>query len=140
MVGCNLEDTDHARGARRAASEQAAWLAAVRARAGDSLVINARLDDFLTGADEQAALPGAIDRAKRYLDAGADCLYPIGLRTPEHIRAFVDAVRPAAVNIVSAPDTLDRAVAARLGVARVSLGPALFRAEQAWLAERLATL
>lgn len=139
-VGCNLEDTDLATGSLRDPAEHASWLAAVRSAAGDALVINARVDSFLGGADEASALPDAIDRAKRYLDAGADCVYPILLHTPQHVGAFVAAVRPAPVNIVGPLDGLDRAAAAELGVARISLGPQLFYAEQASLRDRLARL
>src|SRR5512145_3042003 len=46
-AGCNLEDTDYARGELRAPDEQAEWLRAVREAAseiGYRLVVNARID------------------------------------------------------------------------------------------------
>ncbi len=67
----------------RPVEEQAARLAAVREAAGRDLVINARIDVFLRAPDPRAVLPAAIERARAYLDAGADCVYPILLRDRE---------------------------------------------------------
>jgi 2-methylisocitrate lyase-like PEP mutase family enzyme len=132
-VGCNLEDTDQQAGQRRGGSEQAALLAAVRERAGDGLVINARIDSFLGTDDHRAALPDALARARSYLDAGADCLYPIFLKSPELLAEFVEAVAPAPVNVSYLPGGPDLAELAELGVARISLGAGLWRASQHWL-------
>ncbi|HVW41510.1 MAG TPA: isocitrate lyase/phosphoenolpyruvate mutase family protein [Amycolatopsis sp.] len=135
-VGCNLEDTDHAAGALRPASEQAGRLAAVREAAGDGLVVNARIDVFLRAEDQRSVLPEAIARARAYLDAGADCVYPILVRSPDVLADFVDAVRPAAVNGNRLPDT----DLAGLGVARISLGGGLWQATRSWLAGHLRQL
>lgn len=134
-VGCNLEDTDHEWGGPRPLAEQADRLAAVRAAAGQDLVINARIDLFLKG-DQQAALPGAIERAKAYLEAGADCVYPILVRSPDVLAEFVKAVSPAAVNGNRIPGT----DVAALGVARISLGGWLWQTTRTWLADRLKEL
>ncbi|WP_435122333.1 isocitrate lyase/PEP mutase family protein [Amycolatopsis thermoflava] len=134
-VGCNYEDTDHAGGGLRPVEEQAARLAAVRGAAGRDLVINARIDVFLRAPDPRAVLPEAIERARAYLDAGADCVYPILLRDREVLAEFVRAVRPAAVNANGPVAEL-----AELGVARISLGAGLWRAARGWLAEHLKTL
>lgn len=136
-VGCNIEDTDHQYGDRRRPAEQAGLIAGMRQHAGDRLVINARIDSFLGDADERAVLPDAIDRARRYLDAGADCVYPIFLRTPELLAEFVDAVDRAPVNSSYLPSGPDLAQLAELGVARVSLGAGLWRATRHWLTEAL---
>ncbi|GAB3568474.1 isocitrate lyase/phosphoenolpyruvate mutase family protein [Amycolatopsis endophytica] len=135
-VGCNYEDTDHTAGGLRPVDEQAARLAVVRAAAGPDLVINARIDVFLGAPDERAALPEAIARARAYLAAGADCVYPILLRDTEVLAEFVAAVSPAAVNANGA----DFAALAGLGVARISLGAGLWRATRAWMAGHLKTL
>ncbi|MGA6167149.1 isocitrate lyase/PEP mutase family protein [Amycolatopsis magusensis] len=139
VVGCNLEDTDPGRGVRPA-GEQAEFLGAVREAAGDGLVLNARVDVFLGADDEQAVLDEAVERARAYLDAGADCVYPILVRSPEVLRAFVAAVSPAAVNATLWPGGPQREQLAELGVARISLGAGLWRASRGWLAERLADL
>jgi 2-methylisocitrate lyase-like PEP mutase family enzyme len=81
-VGCNLEDTDHAAGGLRDADTQAERIAAVRAAAaasGTDLVVNARVDTFLHPGDPAAQLDEGIRRARRYLEAGADCV-------PDHAR------------------------------------------------------
>jgi 2-methylisocitrate lyase-like PEP mutase family enzyme len=136
-VGCNLEDTDHAGGGLVPAAEQADRLAAVRA-ADPDLVINARVDVFVDAPDEQAVLADAVERALAYLAAGADCVYPILVRSPEVLRSFVDAV-PGPVNAALLPG-LSVAALADAGVARVSLGPGLWRRTQAMLRATLAEL
>src|SRR5215813_2394420 len=97
--GCNLEDTDHAAGTLRDPGRHAEWLAAVRQAAsaeGYPLVINARVDVFLVpffaGAGpgtQREHLPEAVHRAKAYLEAGADCVYPIALWEPDVLSRFV---------------------------------------------------
>ncbi|RZQ59567.1 isocitrate lyase/PEP mutase family protein [Amycolatopsis suaedae] len=137
-AGCNLEDTVPGAGLRDVA-EQADYLAAVRAAAGDALVLNARVDVFLGAQDQAAVLDEAVTRARAYLAAGADCVYPILVRSAEVLREFVEAVSPAAVNGNLRPGG-DLAELADAGVARVSLGPGLWRAQQSWLADQLAAL
>src|SRR5881409_3073345 len=84
-AGCNLEDTDHATGSLADTGHHADWLARVRSAAADrnyGLVINARIDVFLAsrGADPQREqLNDAVARARAYLEAGVDCVFPIFL-------------------------------------------------------------
>jgi 2-methylisocitrate lyase-like PEP mutase family enzyme len=132
-VGCNLEDTDHSGSGLIDADRQAEWLAAVRSAAGDRLVINARVDTYLH--DEPDPLGAAIGRAEKYLAAGADCVYPIFIRTAEDIGAFVRGVAPANVNVNYRPGGPDPSALADLGVARISLGGGIWKHEQARLSE-----
>ncbi|HUR74016.1 MAG TPA: isocitrate lyase/phosphoenolpyruvate mutase family protein [Sporichthya sp.] len=143
-AGCNLEDTDHATGRLRAVKAQAAYLRAIRDAAGQALVINARVDVFVESfpdpsADQSTHLPDALDRAAAYLDAGADCVYPILLRSADLAAEFVASVR-APVNLLAHPMTFDPAAARAAGAARVSLGIGLWRAQRTWLGEQLAEL
>jgi 2-methylisocitrate lyase-like PEP mutase family enzyme len=94
---------------------------------GDTLLVG-RAEGFLWGRPD---LDDAIRRLKAYADAGADCLYAPGIRTPDQIRAVVDAVAPKPVNLLvgSTSDLTLQAIAA-LGVRRVSVGGAMARA--AW--------
>jgi len=124
-VGCNFEDTDHATGGVRPVAEQAERIAALRDAAGDGLVINARVDVF-RGVDPKEHLADGIARAKAYLDAGADCVYPIHLRTPELIAEFVQGVG-GAVNAPAWPGSPGIDGLAELGVARISLGGGLWQ-------------
>jgi 2-methylisocitrate lyase-like PEP mutase family enzyme len=100
---------------------------AIDAAGGDVLLV-ARAECFLVGAPD---IDMTIARLKAYADAGADCLYAPGIRTEEHIRKVVEAVRPKPVNLlVSAPGEFSLKQIADLGVRRVSVGGALARA--AW--------
>ena len=57
------------------------------ARARRDLVIVARTD-----AAASEGIPGAVARAKLYLEAGADAIFPEALTTAEMFRAFADAM------------------------------------------------
>jgi 2-methylisocitrate lyase-like PEP mutase family enzyme len=148
-AGCNLEDTDHASHGLRDSGDQAAWLGEVRqaaAAAGYPLVINARVDVFfaslLDGADpgvQEELVPEGLQRANAYLEAGADCVYPIGLWEPDALRPFMSGVR-GPVNVVRLPQMPPIAELAALGVARVSWGPTLYWDAMARLGEQLASL
>jgi 2-methylisocitrate lyase-like PEP mutase family enzyme len=126
-IGCNLEDSDHAHNGRLLDPGDAAnRLAAVRSaasRAGVHIVINARIDAYLH--DGLDATPAVLDRARRYLDAGADCVYPIRLTDPSVARQLVDKL-DAAVNANLAGGTTV-AQLADAGVSRISIGPTAFR-------------
>lgn len=129
-VGCNLEDTDHERGALAQAGAQAQRLAEVRSAADESgvpLVINARVDTFLpaSGIADQDRIAETVRRGRLYRDAGADCLYPIGVRRRSDLAALVDEL-PGPIN-GNTGDELDLAALRALGVARVSYGPRFYR-------------
>lgn len=94
---------------------------------GDTLLVG-RAECFLVGRPDLAE---TIARLKAYADAGADCLYAPGIRTPEQILAVVQAVAPKPVNLlVGSVSDMDVAAFAALGVRRISVGGALARA--AW--------
>jgi 2-methylisocitrate lyase-like PEP mutase family enzyme len=122
-VGCNLEDTERPSGALGPSETSAARIAAVRAVAGDAIVINARADSFARSHPE--ARHDAIERGRRYLDAGADCIYPITASDERDIAALVEAL--GVININLGPRSPSLARLAELGVARVSLAGGLFR-------------
>ena len=119
------------------AERQAEYLAGVRAAAPD-LVINARVDVFLDAEDQEAVFDEGVERARAYVAAGADCVYPILVRSAELLASFVAAVG-VPVNAVLLPGMTVADLAAA-GVARVSLGAGLWRFTQAALRERLAEL
>jgi 2-methylisocitrate lyase-like PEP mutase family enzyme len=129
-VGLNLEDSDPSSGKMIGAAEQAEFLAAVRAAAvsaGLDLVINARTDSFLRRAGSpREQLAASIDRGSRYLEAGADCVYPIGAADRDAIRALVEGIA-GPVNVGYGRGEVSIAELAELGVARVSFGPVLQR-------------
>jgi len=97
-------------------------------KAGGDTILVGRAECFLHGKPD---IEFAIQRLKAYAQAGADCLYAPGIRTPEHISAVVAAVAPKPVNLlVGWPGGLDLQQIAALGVRRISVGGAL--AGSAW--------
>ncbi|TCO26183.1 2-methylisocitrate lyase-like PEP mutase family enzyme [Kribbella steppae] len=126
-VGLNLEDSEPSTGAMVDPSEQADFLAAVRAAAGSDLVINARIDTFIRRAGTpEEQLRAAIDRAAHYLAAGADCVYPIGTSDPDVIQTLVKEI-PGPVNVGFGPGDRSLSELTDLGVARITFGPMLQR-------------
>jgi 2-methylisocitrate lyase-like PEP mutase family enzyme len=101
------------------------------AETGADIVLTARAEAFLVGHPDP--MPDVMARLKAFRDAGADCLFAPGLRTPDSMKAVIDAVAPAPVNIiVSRPTALTIDDITALGARRVSVGSALFIA--AWKA------
>lgn len=140
-VGCNLEDTDHAAGGRTSPDAQSERLRSVRtaaAGAGVAVVLNARIDTWLHPGREPDRFADAVERARLYLAAGADCVFPIGLSNADTIRRFVHKV-DAPVNVLRRPGQ-SLTDLARLGVARISHGTSLFRQQQDAWRNRLAAL
>ncbi|MEV4326027.1 isocitrate lyase/phosphoenolpyruvate mutase family protein [Microbispora rosea] len=130
-VGCNLEDTDHRAGGLVEAGAHAQWLAGVRSAADDAevpIVINARVDTFLpaSGIPEPDRVTETIRRGRLYRDAGADCIYPIGVRQKHDLATLVTEL-PGPV-IGNTGEYLDLATLREMGVARVSYGPRFYRA------------
>jgi 2-methylisocitrate lyase-like PEP mutase family enzyme len=148
-AGCNLEDSDHAGDSLRDADAHAEWLRAVRQAAVDDgypLVINARVDVFfgpmLAGAGpgtQEELLPEALRRAKAYVEAGVDCVYPIGLWETDVLSRFMAEIRTP-VNVVLLPQAPSLTELAGLGVARVSWGPLLYWDATARFGDQLASL
>ncbi len=123
-VGVNIEDGMPGHGPLRPIEVASARLRAARSAAASSgvpIVINARVDNWMHNDASNTAtrLADAIQRARAYLAAGADCIYPIGLSDPATLAALVQAL-DAPVNVNAGPGTPDLAELARLGIARVS--------------------
>jgi 2-methylisocitrate lyase-like PEP mutase family enzyme len=140
-VGCNLEDSDH-QGAESLvpAERQAECIAAVKdagRAAGVDVVVNARVDVHLNQVGpEESRLEEALRRAKLYVEAGADCVYPIFVSDDETIAAFV-AETGAPVNVLArVGEPLERLK--RLGVARISFGSGIGNAAAAYARELVA--
>lgn len=124
VVGINLEDGLHGDGRLRAIGAMAARIRAARtaaSRAGVPIVINARTDVYLkqSGASVAEQFEETVRRGEAYLDAGADCIFPIGLGDGPTLGALVTAL-DCPINVVAAPGIPDMRELARLGVARVS--------------------
>src|SRR5581483_6982929 len=68
--------------------------AAVKARQDPNSVINARTDSLAIGGVEQA-----VARAKAYVAAGADMVYPDAIRSEDDVMRIVAAIPDTPVNI-----------------------------------------
>ena len=135
-VGCNLEDSDPRSHQLVPAEDQAARLRALREacdQAGVPVVLNARVDVHLRNwGDAHDRLGEAVRRARLYLEAGADCVYPIFLNERDELRHFVHDAG-GAVNAVFLPHGSSISAMASLGVARITFGSGLHRATNVWL-------
>jgi 2-methylisocitrate lyase-like PEP mutase family enzyme len=122
-VGINLED---AMGGRLLPLErQAERIAAARAAAGTDLFINARTDVYICGSGEpEERLAETIRRGKAYRAAGADCLFVPRLVDRETIGRLARAI-DGLLNIMAGPGAPSTRELGELGVARVSVGPAI---------------
>lgn len=132
-VGCNLEDTDGATKVLKDPRRHADWLAEVCAEAGEELFVNARVDTFLRGVSDPAE---AALRIRLYVEAGADCVYPISVpsaRLPL-LREATDAPINVFASVASASDP-SIAELGRLGATRITFGPGLQRRTQAAVAD-----
>lgn len=140
-VGCNLEDTDHASGGRIPLERQAEQIAAVveaAASQGVPIVVNARVDCFLDGSRSPERMEDALRRGRAYLEAGADCVYPILARDEGDLAALVSEL--GVINAIRFPGGPSTARLRELGVARISLGPFLGREAGAWITDRARAL
>ncbi|MFG3252327.1 isocitrate lyase/phosphoenolpyruvate mutase family protein [Streptomyces sp. NPDC048172] len=134
-VGCNLEDTED--GTLVGPARQADFLAEVRA-AGDAgtLFLNARIDSYLRGTADPLA--DALERGRRYVEAGADGVYPIA--APLADLTVLARELPVPVNAISVPQTAPPAELGAAGAARVTFGGSLALRTFAGVAELAAEL
>jgi 2-methylisocitrate lyase-like PEP mutase family enzyme len=112
-VGCNLEDSDHDHPGTLRAPE----------------TITARIDAYLHNGP--GATADVVARARAYLDAGADCVYPVTLTDPDTVRQLVEALdAPVNANVRDAAALSSLAAA---GASRISVGPMAFHSAMAAL-------
>jgi len=125
-VGINVEDFAHATKKLYPVERQVENVKAVRKlgeTVGIPLVINARTDALrFAEGDEGARFKEAVRRATAYRDAGADCVYPMGLTDAASIGNFVKAL-DFPINVMVRKGLPPISELQRLGVARVSFGP-----------------
>jgi 2-methylisocitrate lyase-like PEP mutase family enzyme len=126
VVGANLEDAGQ--GGLFSIDEAADRVAAARAVApGGTLVLNARTDTYFAGTTGDV-FAETVERAVRYVEAGADCVFVPGVVEEDTIRRLA-AVIPCPLNVVAGlATTIDPSRLFELGVKRVSLGGSLARA------------
>jgi 2-methylisocitrate lyase-like PEP mutase family enzyme len=125
-VGVNLEDGG--KGPRRGLVDLSLQAEKIRAldeaarKLGLPLFINARTDAYLLPAGSgQTRFDETLRRARAYHEAGAGCIFPIGLRDLDAIRRLV-AELSCPVNILAGPGAPSLAELGEAGVRRVSFG------------------
>jgi 2-methylisocitrate lyase-like PEP mutase family enzyme len=116
-VGMNLEDSVDR--TLFPVDRQVETIRAVRA-AAPALVLNARVDVFLLGG----GVDEAVERGNAYLEAGADCVYPIFASAREDIEGLVRGIG-GPVNVLLSPKAPPVPELAALGVARATWGSGL---------------
>lgn len=116
VVGANLEDQA---GPIEAHVVRVAAARAAGTAAGVDVVINARTDEYLKGGKDRSR---AIEAGQAYLAAGADCVFVPGVADAAEIGALAEAFT-GRLSVIGSPKAPPLAELARLGVARVSLGP-----------------
>lgn len=126
VVGGNLEDA--VKGRLFDIDEAVDRLAAARAAAPrGTFVLNARTDTYFAGTSRDP-FDETVERAVRYVEAGADCVFVPGVAEEETIRRLAAAI-PGPLNIVAGLANLtDAPTLFSLGVTRVSLGGSIARA------------
>ena len=132
-VGLNIEDTVHSEGRMRSAAEHADYIGAIRQAAdaaGVEIVVNARTDVFLKKDQFDDPVAEAITRLRACEEAGARCVYPVGVPDADSLRAMLDALS-GPVNVIANPRTGSAAGSledlGEMGVHRVTFGPKLMQ-------------
>ncbi len=135
-VGINIEDFEHESKKLFRVEDQVEKIKAIR-RLGETmgvnLVINARTDAFrYAEGREEDRFREALRRGESYRDAGADCVYPMGLTQANLIREYVTAFN-FPVNVMVTKNTPNVQELEALGVKRLSFGPAAAYAAMGFL-------
>lgn len=131
VAGINIEDSVGKEGLIRDIEEQCERIATVREVSeenGFHLVINARIDPFLSDSNRpnDEVINEVIKRADAYCKAGADCVYPIGVLNLDTIKALRAVIR-SPINILGSHRTIPLKTLQDIGINRVTFGPFIFR-------------
>ena len=126
VAGANIEDAFG--GGLFGIDEAVDRVAAARAAApSGTFVLNARTDTYFAGTTGDV-FAETVERATRYFESGADCVFVPGVVEEDTIRRLAAAV-PGPLNVVAGlANTIDAPTLFSLGVKRVSLGGSLARA------------
>jgi len=131
VVGINIEDSLEEGSLLRPLDEQCERIAVIREvsnKQGLHLVINARVDCFLSDifSTQEERIEEAVVRAKAYAEAGADCIYPMGPSDQETLMALRNRIT-SPLNILASSDAESLTMLKEIGINRVSFGPYIFR-------------
>jgi 2-methylisocitrate lyase-like PEP mutase family enzyme len=130
-VGINLEDNVGKEGVLRDVEDQCKRISAVRETAEKRnipLVINARTDCFLSKEQKpkEELIIEAISGSEKYIKAGADCFYPVGVLDLETVKTLRNEIK-SPINILGSAKSVPLKILREIGINRVSFGPFIFR-------------
>ena len=132
IVGINLEDSDKKNNTLfpiEIQCERINLIKKVAAETGIPLFINARTDVYIKGKDfvsEEEKFNETVKRGKAYIDAGADCFFPILMTQKTAIQNLIAELN-CPINIIAIAGVPDLKTLNEMGVARVSLGPGFLK-------------
>ncbi len=126
VAGANLEDALRPLPSAVRMVEQALRAAAAE---GVPLVLNARTDRYLQpeGRPPAALLDETLQRGREFLDAGADCVFVPGCTDPDAISTLAEGFGRGRLSLLAVPGLPPPGQLLRLGVSRLSHGPAPHR-------------
>src|SRR5690625_5036843 len=125
-VGANLEDVRD--GELLDLEHAVERVAAARSVAPHgTFVLNARTDTYLLGTGEDV-FAATVERAQRFVAAGADCVFVPGVVEEETIRRLAAEIPPPLSVVAGLASTTDAPTLFSLGVKRVSVGGSIARA------------
>jgi len=127
VAGINLEDSPGRDGQMLLAPEEHAERILIARQTatsmGGDLLINARTDLYLFQVgDVKTRFSAAVERARLYRRAGADCVFVPGVIDMSTIAELVKAIE-GPLNIMAMPGAPSAKQLGEVGVARVSVGP-----------------
>ena len=128
IVGVNIEDSKNESGELNSIGAQCEIINTIRRtaeKAGIPIVINARTDVFIRDDFEGNKIEEAILRGREYMEAGANCFYPI-LCNMHQLKEIRQQLR-VPINVFATKNTLPMKDLEELGIARLSLGPSLLK-------------
>ncbi|GAA4701895.1 2-Methylisocitrate lyase, PEP mutase family [Promicromonospora umidemergens] len=121
LAGINIEDSTF--GELTTPAAHAAKVTAIKAATPD-VFVNARVETYWLNQD--ATVEATLDRARAYVDAGADGIFVPGATEPDVLERLASAL-PLPLNVLAVPGlSLERL--GELGVRRVSTGSLPYRA------------
>lgn len=132
VVGINIEDSNRQTGILFPIEVQCRRISLIRKVSSEMkipLFINARTDVYLKGKDfvsDEEKFEETLKRGKEYLNAGANCIFPILMKQKVGIQNLIVALQ-CPVNILAIPGIPDFKILEEIGVARVSLGPSFLK-------------
>jgi len=122
VIGINIEDFEHASKKLLSVEKQVNKIKAIK-KSGIDIFVNARTDALRFAAGtEESKFKEALARGEAYKNAGADCIYPMGLVDKEKIASYVDKI-DFPINVMLRKGIPSINDLEELKVARLSFGP-----------------